>query len=183
MNPRSEIVVLSSGAPPCTASRATTAVRSPLALWCFWPKPLQPPWPESWNPITGISRANRALRVCLLRSRRGTAPPPNSPPSSSGSISGSLQLRRGRKHREREHSPPLLLAGTCTPGLGRRSTRRWKEEVEMVRKRAAPLPNSAGNVAGEPVNFRPEKSRFARDPLTRMLQYPVSEIFQFWKFP
>ena len=155
-------MVLSGGAPPCTASRATTAVRSPLALWCFWPKPLQPPWPESWNPITGISRANRALRVCLLRSRRGTAPPPNSPPRSPSSISGSLQLRRGRNLRQRRSPSRLLLAGTRTPGLSRRSTHRRKEEVEVVWKRVAPSPNSAGNVAGELVNFRPEKSRFAQ---------------------
>ena len=138
------------------------------------PPPKAPPWspgPFGRSPsrCRGRNRRTRspeflgqgcALRVCLLRSRRGTAPPPNSPPSSSGSISGSLQLRRGRKRRERIPSPPLLLAGTRTPGLSPRSTHRWKEEVEVVRKRAAPPSNSAGNVAGKLVNFRPKKSRF-----------------------
>ena len=77
----------------------------------------------------------------------------------------------------------LLLAELQPPRFSRRRYPQTEEEVEEVRNRVVPSPFVAGNVAGKPVNLRQGKSRFAQVRSTGQLQYPVSEIFPFWKFP
>ena len=176
-------MVLSGGAPPCTAGCATTAERSPLVPWSFWPKPFPLPWPESAYPIAGISKHGCACRVCCHAARRPSSVPGGEPLSSTGPFAGGPELRRCWNHGGRSSSFRLLLAELQPPRFSRRRYPQTEEEVEEVRDGVVPSPIVAGNVAGEPVNFRQGKSRFAQVRSTGLLQYPVSEIFQFWKFP